>query len=329
MIPFSARGGAATDPNDGSLWLYGEFAKNRFTTIPGPGTWGTSVANYALSFPSTDVYGNDNSFFTDVLPGSSQFTWIQIAKNTGLTQTVFLPAPVGSSTCPNIGVPPILPPPVSGTTPTPGTSQLQCPAFQPDVTITRGEMARWVVLGQMDEQQVTNFLCASGGEVGPIPAGVSSTCGAGDPHNSTFSDDLTDPNRRYIETMARRGITHGCLTTSDSSATFCPTNPVTRAQMAIFVTRAKMDTVFPSALSGTTQIAPYDDNFALFAPGTYFTDCSSATNCGTSATNAYPFVQLLRELRITNGSGLLTTYEPDRLITRKEVATFIVRAFFL
>ena len=84
MIPFSSRGGAATDPNDGSLWLYGEFAKNRLTTIPGPGTWGTSVANYALTFPAADIYGNDNSFFTDVLPGSPQFTWIQIAKNTGL-----------------------------------------------------------------------------------------------------------------------------------------------------------------------------------------------------------------------------------------------------
>ena len=54
IIPFSQRGGASTDPNDGSLWLYGEFAKNRLSTIPGPGQWGTSVANYALSFPAVD-----------------------------------------------------------------------------------------------------------------------------------------------------------------------------------------------------------------------------------------------------------------------------------
>ena len=51
MIPFSSRGGASTDPNDGSLWLFGEFAKNRLSTIPGPGQWGTSVANYAAELP--------------------------------------------------------------------------------------------------------------------------------------------------------------------------------------------------------------------------------------------------------------------------------------
>src|SRR6185369_7833756 len=56
MIPFSSRGGASTDPNDGSLWLYGEFAKNRLSSIPGPGQWGTSVANYPLSFPAADTY---------------------------------------------------------------------------------------------------------------------------------------------------------------------------------------------------------------------------------------------------------------------------------
>jgi hypothetical protein len=333
MIPFSSRGGAATDPNDGSLWLYGEFAKNRFTTIPGPGTWGTSVANYALSFPGTDVYGNDNSFFTDVQPGSSQFTWIQIAKNTGLTQTVFVPAPVGASTCPNTGVTPILPPPTSGTTPTPGASQLMCPAFQPDVTIDRSEMARWVVLGQMDEQQITTFLCASGGEVGTPPAGVvvPTGCLIDPAHNSTFADDIGNKNERYIEVMARRGYTKGCGTTVDALANFCPTAAVTRAQMAVFVVRAKMNNVFPTALSGSNIITPYGDNFALFQPGQYFTDCTNtaANTCGASATNAFNYVQLLRELRITNGSGTTATYEPDRNITRKEVATFIVRAFFL
>jgi hypothetical protein len=136
IIPFSARGGASTDPNDGSLWLYGEFAKNRLSTIPGPGQWGTSVANYALSFPATDAYGNDNTYFQDVQPTGSAdsgfFTWIQLAKNLGLA----VPSATGPCTI-NNGLPPILTPPAPGTLPNPSPSNLGCPYFGPDTIVTR------------------------------------------------------------------------------------------------------------------------------------------------------------------------------------------------
>jgi hypothetical protein len=329
MIPFSARGGAATDPNDGSLWLFGEFGKNRLASIPGFGVWGTSVANYSLTFQATDIYGNDNAYFTDVPPTNPQFTWIQIAKNNGLTQAVLVPAPA-NGICAG-GVTPIIAPPPPGTPPgTPGTG-ITCPTFGPDVNITRSEMARWIVLGQMDEQQITNFLCASGGEVALPPAGVvvPATCTTDALHLSTFADAIADVNRRYIEVMARRGYSKGCSTTNDGTGNFCPTALVTRSQMAIFVARAKMNNVFPTSLSGAQiiQTPVYADNFALFQQAPYFTDCPSS--CGASASNAFNYVQLLRELRITNGSGSTSTYEPDRNITRKEVATFIVRSFFL
>src|SRR6185369_4083285 len=137
MIPWSQRGGASTDPNDGSLWLFGAFAKNRFASIPGPGQWGTSVANYALDFPATDLYNNDNSFFGDVAPGSAFFTWIQIAKNLNLAQ----PSALGPCPTTPAGSPPVLQPPVAGTTPTPSPSTLQCPFFSPTATVTRAEMA--------------------------------------------------------------------------------------------------------------------------------------------------------------------------------------------
>src|SRR5579871_250220 len=136
LIPFSSRGGASTDPNDGSLWLYGEFAKNRLSTIPGPGQWGTSVANYGLTFPATDAYGNDNTYFQDVQPAgspdSSFFTWIQLAKNLGLA----VPSATGPCTI-NNGNTPILQPPVSGSTPNPSPSTLGCPYFGPDAVVTR------------------------------------------------------------------------------------------------------------------------------------------------------------------------------------------------
>jgi hypothetical protein len=345
IIPFSARGGASTDPNDGSLWLFGEFAKNRLSTIPGPGQWGTSVANYALSFPAVDAYGNDNTYFQDVQPPTAAvnpspfFTWIQLAKNVGIG----VASQVGPCVV-NNGNAPILQPPVSGTTPTPSPSTLGCPYFLPTALVTRAEMSYWVVKAQMDEAQITNFLCATGGD----PSGLSPQCGGGGAV-STFADVgpagslITDPFvvaanpslgiagvssaqlLRYIEVMGRRGYSKGCGNTFDLQANFCPNANVTRAQMAAFIIRAKMSNVFPTTLSGALAAvigAPYGDAFGPFtAFGPYFTD-------EPASDPFFPYIQKMRELRITNGTGS-SAYSPNNTLTRQEIATFIMRAFFL
>jgi hypothetical protein len=309
MVPFGTRGGAATDPNDGSLWLYGQFAKNRMAAIPGPGQWGTSIANYALDFPVIDPYNNDNAYFADVPPSSPFFTWIQIAKNLGIA------IPTGTNgPCPATppGNPPIQPPPAPGTTPTPGSSSLVCPNFGPSTFVTRSEMARWVVLGQMDDEQVDSYLAATGGNP------------QNDVRFATFADTVSpnDPNLRYIEVMARRGYTKGCGNTNDGRAAYCPTRVITRGEMSVFLIRAKMNNVFPTTLSGIPLTSPYGDNFGLFTPATaYFTDVPSD--------HIYSlYIQKMRELRISNGTGA-TTYSPDDPLTREQIATFIVRAFFL
>jgi len=353
MIPFSARGGASTDPNDGSLWLFGEFAKNRLSTIPGPGQWGTSVANYALSFPAVDPYGNDNTFFVDVQPtgqaDSSFFTWIQLAKNLGLAVPSTLSTPGQNGVplgCTSNGNTPILQPPPSGTLPQPGPTALVCPNFGPDNTVTRAEMAYWVVKSQMDETMITNYLCATGGD----PSGLSPQCAAGQPA-STFADlgagggSILNPFlapaqaalvgfpgvtnaqlMRYIEVMVRRGYTKGCNNTNDPQFAYCPNQPVTRAQMAVFLIRAKMNNVFPTQLSGLPGPTPFGDNFGVFTPSTpYFSDVTASDPIyGTY----FPFIQKMRELRITNGTGGVT-FSPGNNLTRKEIATFVVRAFFL
>jgi len=345
LISWSSRGGASTDPNDGSLWLFGEFAKNRLSTIPGPGQWGTSVANYALSFPATDVYGNDNTYFQDVqppntvnsTPDSGFFTWIQIAKNLGLA----VPSATGPCSI-NNGVTPIQQPPASGTQPVSGASTLGCPYFGPDTTVTRAEMAYWVVKSQMDEPQVSNYLCATGGD----PTGIATGCAAGSPA-FTFADVASGVNnpflgavpslniagvttaqlQRYIEVMVRRGYTKGCgASTSDPLFGYCPNSFVTRAQMAVFLIRAKMNNVFPTTLSGLQLSSPYGDNFGVFTPSTpYFSDVSGSDPVyGPYAI----FIQKMRELRITNGTSG-STFSPGNNLTRKEIATFTVRAFFL
>jgi hypothetical protein len=48
----------------------------------------------------------------------------------------------------------------------------------------------------------------------------------------TFSDvPCSSPFARWIEELARRGITAGC-----GSGLYCPSTPVTRGQMAVFLT---------------------------------------------------------------------------------------------
>jgi len=332
MIPFSSRGGASTDPNDGSLWLFGEFAKNRLSTIPGPGQWGTSVANYPLSFPAVDPYNNDNTFFQDVQPGNIYFTWIQIAKNLGIA----VPSALGPCTINNGGTP-IQQPPAPGTTPISSPSQLTCPLFNPSATITRAEMAYWVVKAQMDEAQVSAYLCATGGDPsgtpcpGGIPGGITSSSFAdvvGVVTNPFLAGTVTTNQLiRYIEVMYRRGYTKGCQSTDDPLRKFCPNDLLTRGQMSVFLIRAKMNNVFPTTLSGTPLSSPYGDNFGLFQQNTpYFSDVT--TGATDPFKDYYIFIQKMRELRITNGTGG-STFSPGNNITRQEIATFIVRAFFL
>jgi hypothetical protein len=109
--------------------------------------------------------------------------------------------------------------------------------------------------------------------------------------------------------------------------------------MSIFLIRAKMSNVYPTSLSGvpvTLGAGPsgtgVGDNFGFFTPvQAYFTDCTPTT-CGTSAgagaNGPYIYVQKMRELRITNGTSG-ATYSPDNILTRQEIAVFVVRAFLL
>lgn len=51
---------------------------------------------------------------------------------------------------------------------------------------------------------------------------------------ATYDDVPTNhPDFRYIESLAAAGITSGC-----GSQNFCPDNPVTRGQLAVFMARA-------------------------------------------------------------------------------------------
>jgi hypothetical protein len=54
------------------------------------------------------------------------------------------------------------------------------------------------------------------------------------PGSPTFNDVPTNhPFFQYIEALSKSGITGGC-----GAGNYCPDNPVTRGQMAVFLSKA-------------------------------------------------------------------------------------------
>jgi len=292
----SLRGGASTDPNNGSLWNFGLYAQRRFGGVGNGGQLGSYIANYELAFPTTDPYNNTTALFSDCnsLATCPFFVQVQTAAQLGLAK---------AKSDGTVGI---------------------------NDVILRQEMARLVVLSMMDENAVTAYLNSTGGCTTSF-ADVASGCAGGQPVPSVTNTSGVDNFWRYIETMKRKKITTGCFV-NDAIANFCPTDSLTRGQMAVFLVRAKMSNVYPSVISGcpTPQVpgcagVAGGDNFGLTVGTTpYFTD--------VTATNAFfVYIQKMYELRITNGTNPVPgapVYGDTLTLKRGELLTFVVRAFF-
>ena len=116
--------------------------------------------------------------------------------------------------------------------------------------------------------------------------------------DSRFSDVAADSfHGPFIERMAELGVTTGC---GDGTG-FCPDDTVSRAHMAVFLTRAfDLD---PGPDPGFSDVA--DDAWY------------------------YNHVAALAASRITAGCGDGTTFCPSRQTTRAQMATFLARALGL
>jgi hypothetical protein len=118
----------------------------------------------------------------------------------------------------------------------------------------------------------------------------------------------TNPFFPHIQKLVDLGITTGC---SQSPALFCPTNTIPRWEMAIFLVRARL------ALYGAT--------FSYNATP-YFADVP--TNVEGNGM-PFPFIQRSYDENITNGCGTNPlVYCPDDLVTRGQMASFIMRGLF-
>jgi hypothetical protein len=334
----TTRAGAATDPNLGGLWVYGAFAD--FRIAGGVGQWATHAAYYDMSFNDTDPYGTDARFFADVPETHPFFVYIQTARQIGLTQFLMGQAAIGSASAGN----------------PPHGSEGTKPNFEPNRLVTRAEMAAFIVYSTMDPRAVHDYLSKTLPTVA-LPANLDDAGGATGTVTPTFADSwpgrtgsdpagnavtLSPAQFRAIEVLVRRGYTRGCLLTNDGTFNFCPFDWTTRAQMAVFVIRAKMNNVHPTVLSGcpATQSFP-NPPFQCVNGGDNFWTLQRATPYfpgDTPVTHPfYGYIQKMRELRITNGITATqygsevtptdqTAANPN-LLTRGQMATFIVRAF--
>jgi hypothetical protein len=123
------------------------------------------------------------------------------------------------------------------------------------------------------------------------------------PLNSTgiFSDvPLNNPFRKFIEKLYNDGITTGC---GSDPLTYCPTDNVTRKEMAIFIERAIGHFNPPLSPTGIFSDVSLDEPLRKFIEQFY--NDKITTGCASNP------------LR----------YCPENNVTRGEMAVFIVRAF--
>ena len=163
------------------------------------------------------------------------------------------------------------------------------------VTFTSNTPAVCTVSGN-----TVTILAAGGCSITASQTG-NTTYAPATPVTQTFAIGFLDvqPTDYYfnaVNLLAQHGITAGC-----GNNNFCPTQTVTRYQMAIFIVRAIIGS----------------DNFTA-STTPYFTDVPAAAP-------GFKWIQKLYELGITAGCGS-GNYCPNDNVTRDQMAVFIIRA---
>jgi hypothetical protein len=116
---------------------------------------------------------------------------------------------------------------------------------------------------------------------------------------ATFPDvPNTNPFFHYVQTIYQLGITGGC-----AGGNYCPGNPVTRAQMAVFLLKSKEGAAYvPPPCTGDFPDVPCSSPFA-------------------------PWIEELAARGITGGCGG-GNYCPDNTVTRQQMAPFLLKTLY-
>jgi hypothetical protein len=118
---------------------------------------------------------------------------------------------------------------------------------------------------------------------------------------ATFNDTSGHWAEDWIEALKSDGVTSGC-----GNGNYCPENPVTRAQMAVFLLKAKYGSAYTPPSVGSS---------------TGFNDVSTGYW-------AAAWIKQLAAEGITGGCGN-NNYCPETAVTRAQMAVFLVRTFNL
>jgi hypothetical protein len=132
----------------------------------------------------------------------------------------------------------------------------------------------------------------------------------GSPTVQIFDDVSSgDPYFDYVSLMSNYGITVGCQT---SPPLYCPSEAVTRAEMAVFIVRGLN-------LATNTSLT--------YPPTAYFQDVPPS---GITDSEYFPYVQRLAQLGITVGCQTSPAlFCPDESIPQAQMAVFVIRAWML
>jgi len=147
---------------------------------------------------------------------------------------------------------------------------------------------------QVTRAQMAVFLLRGIHGASYTPPSVGANTGFGDVSTGYWA-------AAWIKQLASEGITSGC-----GNGNYCPDNPVTRAQMAVFLLKAKYGSGYiPPSVGASTGFVD--------VPTTHW---------------AAAWIKQLATEGITGGCGG-GTYCPDNPVTRAQMAVFLVKTFGL
>jgi hypothetical protein len=126
------------------------------------------------------------------------------------------------------------------------------------------------------------------------------------PCTGVFADVRCSPPKAFavdwIEQLFEEGITAGC----GSGPTYCPNQPATRAQMAVFILKTSEPPGYaPPKCKGVFQDVP----------------------CSPTPAFAADWIERLYATGVTAGCGAGPMYCPGGSISRQEMAAFLTNAF--
>ena len=179
--------------------------------------------------------------------------------------------------------------------------QIQGMEFDPAATVTVGGVpatnVQWLSATSMTAQAPALPAGSINDLVVTNPSGLSGTLP--NAYVSLFAD--VEPGssfRSYIGSLLANELTAGC-----GGPNYCPLNPVTRQQMAVFLLRGKF---------GLCYTPPP-------CTGTVFDDVACAGN------GFAPWIEALAGLNITGGCGG-NNYCPTAAVNRQQMAVFLLKA---